>query len=94
MENFKFDLTNEQVLFLYGILEDAYTYECHRVYVTRELKCRSELFDSRFIALSTLFDEFNIQSSKYLEDNNLKSFSDGNQSILNMKSDKPCFVVR
>lgn len=76
MENFKFDLTNEQVRFLHWILEDYFTRLSNRAIMLEKLRKSNKHFDVCLIHISTLCTEFDIQTDKYLRDNNLESFID------------------
>ena len=74
MEFFKFSLTDEQVRLLHQILEDEYSRACRVAYVKREILHKVNHFQGYLLALDSLIDEFNLQTDKYLEDNNRESF--------------------
>lgn len=76
MENFKFVLTNEQVRLLHWILEDYFTRLSNRAIMIEKLRKSNNHFDASFIHISTLCDEFDFQTDKYLRDNGLSSFVD------------------
>ena len=74
MENFKFELTNEQVRLLHWILEDYFTRLSNRAALFDRLRKSNKYFDVALVHISTLCDEFDIQTTKYLHDNGLDSF--------------------
>lgn len=76
MENFKFDLTNEQVKLLRWILEDYFTRLSNRSIMLKRLRNKPQVLDSAMFDINTLCLEFDLQTDKYLRDNNLSSFND------------------
>lgn len=73
MENFKFDLTNEQINVLSVVLDE---YSHLLEHIGYHFRRNSLLSDSFFIDVITLRTEFNIQVGAYL-----KSLEDGNKSV-------------
>ena len=66
MENFKFDLTDEQVCLLGGILDDYYSYAC-RLYMRDKRNQTMDFFESPVIEVKTLVTELNLQFRSYLD---------------------------
>ena len=81
MENFKFDLTNEQVRLLHWILEDYFTRLSNRAIMLERLRKSNKNFDACLIHISTLCQEFDIQTDLYLCENGLTSFVDVSDDI-------------
>ena len=65
MENFKFDLTDEQVCLLGGILDDYYAYAC-RLYMRDKRNQTMEFFESPVIEVKTLVTELSLLFNSYL----------------------------
>ena len=76
MENFKFELTNEQVRLLHWILEDYFTRLSNRAIIIEMFRNQPRILNNALIEINTLCVEFNLQTDKYLRDNNLDSFID------------------
>ena len=74
MENFKFDLTDEQVRLLHEVLEDSFCRACHVAWVKHEVSGNNDCFRSYLLGLSTLIDELYLQKDKYLNSVGRDSF--------------------